>query len=362
MSSRTNTQNAFETTLASTLNVGVLSVDFTSVVGLSFPLYVTLEPEVPAKLEYMKVINISGNTVTFEARNLEGSAGDVAHDPGAVVRLTWLKQMQDDLFDDIEALEAEDIVLAATDVTLAGVDAAHLAADDPHGTAGTAFPAGTRLVFDQTTAPVGWTRDTSTTNDRVIRIVTGARSDGGTWTQPSHVHSGPSHQHSTPNHTHDGPSHTHTNPDTGTEANHTHTGAAHTHPIAAHTHDIDPHTHTNPTTSDTATTAIGAEGSGSAFEYVIKAHTHTQGTTGSDDPFTTAGGSTPNTNAASAANTGSDGGHDHTVGNTGSGGTGSTSSDNGGNTGSAGTGNTGSAATTNSWRPLHRDMIVAVKD
>jgi hypothetical protein len=127
MSNRTHTQNAFETTLASTLNPGVLSVDFTSVVGLSFPLYVTLDPEDPARLEYLKVTNIVGSTVTFDARNLEGSAGDVTHDPGAIVRLTWLKQMQDDLFDDIEALEAEDIVLADADTTHAAlVDVHHV--------------------------------------------------------------------------------------------------------------------------------------------------------------------------------------------------------------------------------------------
>lgn len=42
-------------------------------------------------------------------------------------------------------------------------------------------PAGTRLVFDQGAAPTGWTRDTAI-NDRVVRIVSGTRADGGTWT------------------------------------------------------------------------------------------------------------------------------------------------------------------------------------
>jgi len=44
-----------------------------------------------------------------------------------------------------------------------------------------AFGAGTRIVFDQDTAPTGWTRDT-TINDRVIRIVSGSRVHGGSWT------------------------------------------------------------------------------------------------------------------------------------------------------------------------------------
>lgn len=44
-------------------------------------------------------------------------------------------------------------------------------------------PSGTRLVFDQDTAPTGWTRDTAgALNDRVLRIVTGARVHGGSWT------------------------------------------------------------------------------------------------------------------------------------------------------------------------------------
>ena len=44
-----------------------------------------------------------------------------------------------------------------------------------------AFAAGTRMVFDQDAAPTGWTRDT-TINDRVIRIVSGSRVHGGSWT------------------------------------------------------------------------------------------------------------------------------------------------------------------------------------
>ena len=45
----------------------------------------------------------------------------------------------------------------------------------------TVFAAGTRMVFDQDTAPTGWTKETDV-DDRVIRIVSGTRTDGGTWT------------------------------------------------------------------------------------------------------------------------------------------------------------------------------------
>lgn len=41
-----------------------------------------------------------------------------------------------------------------------------------------AFPSGTRLVFQQTTAPTGWTKDT-THNNKAFRVVSGAASSGG---------------------------------------------------------------------------------------------------------------------------------------------------------------------------------------
>jgi hypothetical protein len=72
---------------------------------------------------------------------------------------------------------------------------------------------GTRIgAFDQDSAPTGWTRD-AVINDKVIRIVTGARSDGGSWTisglsVDSHVLSiaeMPAHNHGTYRRTAAGP-------------------------------------------------------------------------------------------------------------------------------------------------------------
>ncbi len=40
------------------------------------------------------------------------------------------------------------------------------------------FPAGTRLLFQQSTAPTGWTKDT-TVNDKALRVVSGAVGSGG---------------------------------------------------------------------------------------------------------------------------------------------------------------------------------------
>lgn len=59
---------------------------------------------------------------------------------------------------------------------------------------GSAFAPGTRLLFDNDTAPVGWTRDV-TIDDRLPRIVSGVRDpDGGSWiisgiTAGGHTHS-----------------------------------------------------------------------------------------------------------------------------------------------------------------------------
>lgn len=72
-----------------------------------------------------------------------------------------------------------------------------------------AFPSGTRMAFQQTSAPTGWTKDTTAAiNDAILRLVTGSASSGGstafsTWNAqtatgattlstaqiPSHTHS-----------------------------------------------------------------------------------------------------------------------------------------------------------------------------
>ena len=46
------------------------------------------------------------------------------------------------------------------------------------GVTGTVFTSGTRMLFQQTTAPTGWTKDSSR-NNRALRIVNGSVTDGG---------------------------------------------------------------------------------------------------------------------------------------------------------------------------------------
>lgn len=73
-----------------------------------------------------------------------------------------------------------------------------------------AFPSGTKMLFYQNTAPIGWTIDT-TLDDKLVYITKGSVAGGqtggaahttGTWTQPGHTHTGSSHTHTGPSHNH----------------------------------------------------------------------------------------------------------------------------------------------------------------
>jgi hypothetical protein len=47
------------------------------------------------------------------------------------------------------------------------------------GTVALSFDAGTRMMFAQTAAPTGWTKDTTNYNNHALRVVTGSASTGG---------------------------------------------------------------------------------------------------------------------------------------------------------------------------------------
>lgn len=69
------------------------------------------------------------------------------------------------------------------------VGVAHLAGDRIENRAGKStfssfdqFPSGTRMTFNQTAAPTGWTKDTTAAlNDSALRVVTGTVGSGGTY-------------------------------------------------------------------------------------------------------------------------------------------------------------------------------------
>lgn len=59
------------------------------------------------------------------------------------------------------------------------VDAAGRLTAASSGASPSAFPSGTVMLFGQTSAPTGWTKDTTNYNNSGLRVVTGAASTGG---------------------------------------------------------------------------------------------------------------------------------------------------------------------------------------
>jgi hypothetical protein len=203
-----------------------------------------------------------------------------------------------------------------------------------------AFAAGTKMIFQQTSAPTGWTKSTAD-NDKAMRVVTGSVSSGGTHglsSPPSiaHTHTGPSHTHTSAGHTHSGPSHTHSTP----SHSHSHTLSAGAHTLS--TSQMPAHTHTMTTFKG----SFGNSGNGPSYTTVgTNQSSHSTNSTG--------GGSSHSHSLSGSISSGGSG----TSGSA-SGTTGSTTP---GATGASGTGATGSTAPT-AFAPLYLDVIVATKD
>lgn len=180
---------------------------------------------------------------------------------------------------------------------------------------GTSFPSGTRLVFQQTAAPTGWTKESGAAyNDAALRFTTGTASTGGadafntlfgaakstasfTLTSaeiPAHLHAvsitsgnnSVTHTHSTPAHTHTvtDPGHTHTldeNANTGSGTGFPTGGGFLVNGVAGHS-------------TDSAVTGISIPSSGAGTSGTNSA-THTHAVSGN------------------TGNTGSGGAHSHTL-------------------------------------------------
>lgn len=98
--------NAFETTLAATVNPSDASALLTTISGLQFPIYLALDPDVPGKREIVRAESAIGTTIALSERYLEGSAlpSGITHDAGAIVRAVVAAQFVEDLHDRIDAL------------------------------------------------------------------------------------------------------------------------------------------------------------------------------------------------------------------------------------------------------------------
>ena len=64
--------------------------------------------------------------------------------------------------------------MSATHTVLNGLDARVTAIESG------VHASGTKMLFQQSTAPTGWTKDTTNYNDHALRVVTGTASSGGT--------------------------------------------------------------------------------------------------------------------------------------------------------------------------------------
>lgn len=153
---------------------------------------------------------------------------------------------------------------------------------------GDVIESGTRMLFQQTSAPTGWTKDTTATyNDASVRLTTGTVTSGGADAFSSTFGTSKSTASYTLT-TADIPSHTHTFTTGGRSAAHTHSG----------------------TTSGPSANTLQASGAGGTLGggtgWLAQSHTHSI-TTGTESADHTHSGTT---NAA-----GSGGGHSHSLSN-----------------------------------------------
>lgn len=171
----------------------------------------------------------------------------------------------------------------------------------------TPFPTGTRMLFQQTSAPTGWTKETGATyNDSAMRVVTGTAATGGANAFTTLFGTGKSTAGYTLTTT-DIPSHTHTGTTGNESADHYHTGTSdgrsvpHSHGIqiiggTGFTVGID----TGAYRTDGGPVATLDTGTESAD------HTHS---------FATGGRSAAHTHSFTSASAGGGGAHSHTLNN-----------------------------------------------
>lgn len=113
MSSRTEAWNGFETFLTSELGSGQLVEMFVDSIpaeldGVNRPMYLVIEPDEPTLREWIRITDIDATLNKFLTltRGLTGGTNDIAHPPNSIVRSVTTKELIDDLFTDIETIEA----------------------------------------------------------------------------------------------------------------------------------------------------------------------------------------------------------------------------------------------------------------
>jgi len=365
MSRRTYSRNAFEATITGGMTAGATTVTLSSTTGLTAPGYLVIDPDVPAKREWIKFTTINASALEGITRNLAGSVGDVTHSSDAVVRAVFTHQMLDDLFldivqndDDIVAHLADNsdphsaagylqigdingLFLQLTGGTLTGdltldgapTNALHAATKAyVDGLLTSATPTGVISAYGAASPPGGYLlcngdavdRTTYATLFATIGVTYGVGNGTTTFNVPdlrgrfplgktgsgTGVTLGGTGGELDPEvnlaHTHSVGTHAH-------DIGHGHSdtidyasGGSHSHTGPSHAHTGPSHTHTQGNSTASATTSTGSEGTPAPypFEYTIKQHTHAQATTNASG--------TGLTGAAGTGNTGNSGGHSHT--------------------------------------------------
>lgn len=260
------------------------------------------------------------------------------------------------------------------------------------------FPSGTRMLFQQTSAPTGWTKD-ATQDNKALRVISGTVGSGGTLSFTS-AFSGarsisgnigntalteaqlPAHTHGTGNlSTSNSGNHTHNSGNyfTSTSGNHTHgdgnlTTVSHSHGsgnlntsnTGAHRHfAVESGTGNDALSSNTSTVQIGNI---SGQEYTLRTGNNEAGigrTSAGGAHSHNIGGNTSNSgNLAVNGNTGGGGAHSHNLGGSSAGG-GAHTHNLAGSTGSAGSGsghNHSFSGTALDMAVQYIDVIIASKD
>jgi len=164
MTRRSYGWNGFATTLSSGVDASTGTIPLVSVTSLRSPGILVIDYDDPTKREYIKFTGISSLDLTGTTRGLGGSVGGTghAHDAGADVRSVAVHEWFDDLWSDIEDLEAVDIVLDAAITALEAADTAH-------------FGSGGAVHQDATTSASGFMSAADKT--KLANIESGATSD-----------------------------------------------------------------------------------------------------------------------------------------------------------------------------------------
>ena len=115
------------------------------------------------------------NATTGVFTNVSGSGAGLTNLPGANVTGKVANAVYADNAGSAGSVAWTNVSGRPTQVSAFTNDAGYITAAQAGG-----FPSGTRMLFAQSTAPTGWTKDTSATlNDAALRVVTGSAGTGG---------------------------------------------------------------------------------------------------------------------------------------------------------------------------------------